>query len=565
MKIVMLLTIFIFNISTWAACNDVNQVLGKYLLKDKLSPLQRSSVRSSEKVKNFVSQWKSQNIVSDNRAFMSSMNSPTTGSSKRMYFDVENSVLKGLNDHVLEDKGLGDAVNNLFNQSLIKRMKEDPLLSTKFSGQYSDFKSLRMSFDYSDPKDAKKISNALSEAYEKANLDFLKELEAAKMDGLWQGFEGQLGTPETWFLAGVGDNALEANMASRAQRELANTSGKSSLARYEDKVEQLFVKMDGIDHLQRSLASNKVLKEKEVLTKIGDNYVLSKEMITILRKNKRSDYSDEFHYLKDIQIKSKSLFGVDLSRSEVDTMTKYFEDIDSMSPPLFVRDRKMIPLEQAEQGLVSVDFAGIGVDNAQAAMVGVNKSSLLITKKGEAVSETLQNVWKEVDNVTDEMHMAQRSYNTAVKEIEPNHSGALFSGDDGMFFPSKSWGNSDKVKLVNELSKKDASKYRVTFVPTKYADGSLISTSNRSEYVVKAEKVEKALRSKVTGVGSDKINFHRAKDMIFAIDYIPTKDGQGVFNLIVKGKELTESELSILRKSFKENLDEGSVAGEVIH
>ena len=155
--------------------------------------------------------------------------------------------------------------------------------------------------------------------------------------------------------------------------------------------------------------------------------------------------------------------------------------------------------------------------------------------------------------------------NTAVKEIEPNHSGALFSGDDGMFFPSKSWGNSDKVKLVNELSKKDASKYRVTFVPTKYADGSLISTSNRSEYVVKAEKVEKALRSKVTGVGSDKINFHRAKDMIFAIDYIPTKDGQGVFNLIVKGKELTESELSILRKSFKENLDEGSVAGEVIH
>jgi hypothetical protein len=565
MLLVKIIIFFSFGFSAWSMCADVNQVLSKHLLKDKLSSFERSAIRATPEVKSFMSTWKDQKVISDNRHFMSTMDRPLGTGQKRMYFDVENSVLKGLNDHVLEDKGLGDAVNNLFNQKLLKHLNDNPDLMEKFSGQYSDFKSLRMSFDYTNPKDAEKISDALADVYKKANEDFLKEMDKAKMDGLWQGHEGQLGSPDTWFLAGIGDNALEANMASRAQRRVANNTGEVDLAKYSQKVDELYSQMDGISSLQQSLARNRTLRDKEVLTKVGDDYVLSKEMITILRKNKRADYADEAAYISDIQKKSNGLFGVNLKKGDVDTMTKYFEDIDSMSPPLFIRDRQIIPLEDAQSGLVSVDFAGIGVDNAQAAMVGLTKSSMDATKKTNTVSGTLQNVWKEVDNVTDEMHMAQRAYNSAVKEIEPGHSGALFSGDDGMFFPTKTWDKTDKVKLVEELSKKDASKYRVTFVPTKYADGTVISASNRSEYVVKAEKVEKALRSSVTGVGKDKIGFHRAKDMIFAVDFTPTPDGRGVYNLIVKGKDLSEKELKALRQNFNNSLENGSVIGEIIH
>jgi hypothetical protein len=565
MKIATLVTLLTLSLNSYGACTEVNAIYRKFLLKEKLSASQRSSLRSTESVKGFMGKWQDQKVISDNRYFMANMEKPLPSGQKRMFFDVENSVLKGLNDNVLEDKGLGDAVNNLFNQKFIKNLKEHPELANRLSSQYSDFKSLRMSFDYASPEEAAKIQKALDDVYKKSNDEFLKEMDSAKMSGLWQGHEGQLGSPETWFLAGSGDNALEANMASRAQRRIASESGAAKVSSYSENVDELYSQMDGIRNLQTTLSNNKVLRDKEVLTKIGDEYVLSKEMITILRKNKRSDYSNSAKYVNDITKKSKDLFGVNLSKAEIDTMTKYFEDIDAMSPPLFIRERQLIPLENANNGLVSVDFAGIGVDNAQGAMVGLTKSSMESSKKMGTVSDTLQNVWKEVDGVTDEMHMAQRSYNSAVKEIEPGHSGALFSGDDGMFFPSKNWNSDDKVKLVSELSKKDASKYRVTFVPTKYADGKVISASNRSEYVVKAEKVEKALRAKVTGVGKDRIDFKRAKDMIFAIDFTPAADGNGVFNLIVKGNDLSPKEIKSLRKSFAESLEEGSTVGRIIH
>ena len=565
MKTVSLIILFALCLNSFGTCSDVNVIYRKFLLKEKLTPVQRSSLRSTKPVKDFMGKWQNQKVISDNRYFMNSMEKTLPKGQRKMFFDVENSVLKGLNDSVLEDKGLGDAVNNLFNQKLLKNLKENPELVSRMSSQYSDFKSLRLSFDYATPEEGAKLQKALDEIYKKSNDEFLKEMDSAKMSGLWQGHEGQIGSPETWFLAGSGDNALEANMASRAQRKIASDTGSAKVSSYSENVDELYSQMDGIRNLQATLSSNKVLRDKEVLTKINGEYVLSKEMITILRKNKRSEYSSGIDYVNDITKKSENLFGVKLSKSDVETMTKYFEDIDSMSPPLFIRERQLIPLEDAKNGLVSVDFAGIGVDNAQGAMVGLTKSSMESSKKIDTVSDTLQNVWKEVDQVTDEMNMAQRSYNSAVKEIEPGHSGALFSGDDGMFFPSKSWNGDDKVKLVTELSKKDASKYRVTFVPTKYADGTVISASNRSEYVVKAEKVEKALRAKVTGVGKDRINFKRTKDMIFAVDFTPTPDGNGVFNLIVKGKDLSLKEVDSLRKSFADSLEAGSLAGQIIH
>ncbi|WP_127717270.1 hypothetical protein [Halobacteriovorax sp. HLS] len=562
---VYILILFTYSASTFAICSEVEGVFNKFLSLEKLSAKQRSTIRGTAQVKEFLGKWKDQKVISDNRAFMSSMDRASGSSQKRIYFDVENSVLKGLNDHVLEDKGLGDAVNNLFNQKFLKNLKSHPDLLDKISGQYSDFKSMRFSFDYKDASEADSINKALAEVYQKSNDEFLLEMDKAKMAGLWQGHEGQLGSPQTWFLAGTGDNALEANMASRAQRRNVASTGVASLSKYSDNVDELYSQMRGISGLQSELASNQKLVSKSIMTKVNDDYVLSKEMITILRKNKRSDFSSEAKYLKEIEQKSKSLFGVKLEKDEILKMTKYFEDIDSMSPPLFIRDRQIINLEEAKSGLVSVDFAGIGVDNAQAAMIGLGKSSMNDAKKMNSVSKTLDNVWKEVDSVTDEMHMAQRSYNSAVKEIEPTHSGALFSGDDGMFFPTKSWSRDEKVKLVEKLSQKDPSKYRVTFVPTQYSDGTLISAANRSEYVVKAEKVEKSLRAKVTGVGKDKVHFNRAKDLIFAIEYNPTKDGNGTFNLIVKGGELSPKELKSIHKVFSQTIEEGSSAGIIIH
>lgn len=553
----------------YGICEDVNSILRSELRKlDNATPLsgaQRSQIRETESVQSFMNKWKDNTLVSDNRFYMTDMKGPAGKGQRKIFFDVENSVLKGLNDSVLEDKGLGDAVNNLFNQKFHENLSKNPALMEKVNSRYSDYKSLRLSLVLDEGENARAVQDSLNKVYEQTKAQFLAELDTAKMKGLWQGQEGQLGKPETWFLAGSGETPIEANMAARAIRRKAQSGLNPKLANYEDNLEELYSQIDEISSLQKSLASHSNFKSKGVVTKVGDDYVLSKDMISILRKSKRSDFSDLASYELAISKKAKDLFGIKLNSSQIADMTKYFENVDSLSPPLFIRSRQMIPLEQAEKGLVSVDFAGIGVDNAQGAMIGLLKSDINPGNVKGSVSHSLDNIWKEVDGVTDEMNQAQRAYNFAVKEIEPGHSGALFSGDDGMFFPRDNWDAAKKAQLVTSLSKKEASKYRVTFVPTKFPDGSVIPTGKRSEFVVKAEKLEKALRANVTGVGKGKISPELTKDMIMAIDYAPSVDGRGTFNLIIKGKKLTDTELKSIHKAISSSIEEGHSLGTIVN
>jgi len=231
-------------------------------------------------------------------------------------------------------------------------------------------------------------------------------------------------------------------------------------------------------------------------------------------------------------------------------MTKYFEGVDALSPPLFIRSRNGIDLSSANSGLVSVDFTGVGVDNAFEAMNGLLKATTEGAGNKKLVEGALKSIDDHVENVTESMNRSKRAFNDGTQHVSGAEKPAVFSGDDGMYFPDKPWTRSEKQKLVDKLGGEDPSKYRVTFVETKYKDGKPIPADLRSEYIVKAEKVEKAIRKAVTGLGEGQISPERAREMMIAIEYKPAQAGKSDWDILFGGK-INHHEQTILRRSLE--------------
>ena len=121
-----------------------------------------------------------------------------------------------------------------------------------------------------------------------------------------------------------------------------------------------------------------------------------------------------------------------------------------------------------------------------------------------------------------------------------------------------------KKDLLKTLSKsEDPSKFRVTYVRTVFDTGAVVPAAERSQRVVRAEGIEKAVREAVTGSG--KISSEKAKTMIFAVDSIPFNKG-GKFNLLIGGTKPTEDEKKLILQAFKKSLaaGDGEVAGDLI-
>lgn len=514
-------------------------------------PARRAEIRNDRTARRFKALYKESNLEFDNRLFIKGIDEVPPGK-KAVYFDVENSMLKQLNDEILETKDYSDAVTNFFNKTLWERIQADPVLRTKLEGRYRDFKSMRFRFLIDEGEDATLLMNRLKQAYGEAASKFGDFMGKTGLEELWKGRPGQAGKPEKWFLAGVGETPLEANMAARQARGLVDDFGSSNrLVEYRNRVDNLATDIKGIESIRGALSNTPSLKKAGIMTDPGNGKpVLDKDAIGILRKTKRGDFTDLDKYRASVREQFKKLYGTDVDDFSIDAMTRYFEGVDSLSPPLFIRSRNGIDLSQADNGLVSVDFTGVGVDNAFEAMVGLTKTAEDTGSNSRIVGRALSSVDEHVDNVTESMNASKRAFNEGTQDVTQQSKPAIFSGDDGMYFPDKAWTRPEKQKLVDQLAQGDPSKYRVTFVETSYKNGDVIPGAARSEMIVRAEKVEKAIRKMVTGTGPGQISPERAREMMIAIEYKPALKGKSDWDILFGGK-LDHTEQTVLRRAME--------------
>lgn len=563
MKSILFLLLIFFQFNAWASeCSTFETELEKIILRMKSKEAgklvsEKRQLLSSESVVAYKKKYRDELKLETNanRNFMRQMDLDSKHSSDRIiYFDVENSVQKKMNDLVFAEKEMPDAVNTAFMKKFYEYVQSNPVLRTKVTHEYKDYKSLRLRLELGALDDRARFEKMLNDAYKKAVDDFSHEYSQLHLDVLTKTRTDDLAHPERWFLSGIGNDAIEANMAARHARSLKGEAGlTTSAVRYADHLDQMSKDVFEIEMMRSALSQNAKLLEGKVLEKLESGVVIpSKDLISILRKYKPSDFANDSLYFSTVRSKVKNIFKMDISEEEIIALTKYQQKVDALSPPLFQRSRTEIDLSQAENGLVSVDFTGVGVDNIQQQMKALAEVDYSLSDNAIILKNAFSKMKDNVDKVTKEMIEAKRYFSQTIAKIDGAKAKPQFSGDDGMYMPSVgNWDQNTKSALVAGLSRApDPSKFRVTFVPTKYSDNTIIPTSMRSKLIVRAEKMEKELRDRI--VGFDKMPSSEAKKIITAIDFTPSAKGGGQFKLIVSGKKLNAEEKQLISNAVKE-------------
>jgi len=517
---------------------------------------------SGSEVKSFKTRYQEELHlpVDSNRKFMQAMESDKSSlrNPRPIYFDVENSIQKKMNDQIFGEKTMVDAVNNAFLKRFKANLKDEPELRSFLTHEYKDYKSLRMRFQPHSEKDIQFIGKKLDEIYKKSVDDFSSEIKDLKIPELYATRTDDAAHPERWFLSGRGETALQANMAAREARSADPLVSRA--ISFSERAVPLVKKIEFIESKRLSIEKAADLLQVDLLMKLDNGKKIpSKEMISLFRKYKVSDFKSEEAYLKAMKEKIKKLKGVDVSDSSLKLLGDYQKEIDSLSPPLFSRERVQIDLAKAHEGIVSVDFTGVGVDNLFMQMKALASMPKVNVKDVSQLNNAFELIQKHVDLVTEEMNKAKRTFSNTVEKMKPQSSKPLFSGDDGIFMPDSAWNPSEKnvfLKSLSSINPDNNSKYRITFVPTKFSNGSTIPHNLRSSLIVRAETAEKGLRDQLVGVG--KLSLDKSKKLITAVDYSPNSSGGGEFRVIASGVKLTKEEKAILEKAVKDQFSQGS-------
>lgn len=578
MKLILINLLIILSFSIQSATVDcpefettLESILKRIKARDDVKELKAKSFSTpQEAAKEFKKTYTEELKLkpNSNRDFMSAMEKDAKKPSDRtIYFDVENSVQKKLNDQIFGEKTMVDAVNSSFMKKFYENVQSNPQLKSRISGEYKDYKSFRLRLSLKDGDKREEVEALLNGAYKKAVDDFSAEYKAYNLENMSKVRTDEVAHPERWFLAGTGEDALEANMAARGARSLTGEQAKkTSILNYKEHVETMSKDVREVESLRLSLASNKELNAAKILDTLENGTKIpSKDMINILRKYKPSDFANDEAYIAAVKAKVKNIFGKDVSDDSLKSLINYQKKVDAISPPLFTRERVEINLEEAKEGIVSVDFTGIGVDNLYQQMSGLSKVNYGQSNNTKMLKEAFNKLQGHVDEVTEDMNKAKRYFTESVQHVEGTKAKPLFSGDDGIYMPeTKAWTGDNKTQLVSKLSQSaDPSKYRVTFVKSKYPDGSVIPDAERSKLIVRAESLEKKLREEMVGIG--KFSSNESKKLMTAIDFTPNKKG-GKFEVIIGGKDLNDSEKKLIEDIVKKVIksEEGEVFGGLI-
>ncbi|MCB0419293.1 MAG: hypothetical protein KDD39_16725, partial [Bdellovibrionales bacterium] len=222
--------------------------------------------------------------VEQNQEFIRISIQDPTG--RHLYFHVENSVLKPLNDEYLEDRELSQALTNLYKDIFFKHLKGESELYKSLKAQFSDYKTVRLAFN----EDTPEFRSALKRVYEKTAKEYEAALsEYLEMHSKLNGARHPLvEEPKLWHQAGLGRHADEAGWSSRYARKGAGETKSPTLLNFRDPETLTAFQTSYANTETRRQALQKELETKKGIlvpvSALSTKKVLSREALEILRR-----------------------------------------------------------------------------------------------------------------------------------------------------------------------------------------------------------------------------------------------------------------------------------------
>ena len=511
-------------------------------------------VLQKTEVQNFRQRYRSFQRVKpeDNKKYLKLMKNDQQGQPDRLFFENENAILKELNDSIIGDKDGVNAIANAYREIFFSKLDANAHLQKELLAKYVDYKSIRLIFNRSTPKTEKE----LLKIYRETAAEFEQLITQSPFAKLLEGRRGIAVSPSSWHLAGTGNSADQAGLGARSARSRFKPNSSftrpQAFATISEKLER---DTKTIEKLRVDLEKNVALKRSGILTPALSNpnrYILSEDSIEILRKVKASNWDE---YVSSLKIKFKKRFGVELREFEVKNIRDYYSLADSFSPGIFTDSLVNMPIQSAQFGIVSVDFAGQGARNLNLVMDGLQ------TAADKSVQEVVALTRQGYERSTTIMNGMKRQFQATVANQRYPSKQIYFSGDDGIFIPPHLLTIEEKVSLISDLAKSDQTRrLRVTFVPSNYADtGAPIFGDHRSSLIILAEETEKQTKSALDGIMARQ----KQKEIMIAVDIVPRSTGKGTVNIIVSGNTDARTR-AIVEEAAKTSLPNSYQLGKVI-
>jgi len=440
------------------------------------------------------------------------------------FFEVENSVMKNLND-TLKDKNLVTSLTN-YHKELLETKTDKLLADLKKTYPnlevvaYSDFKASRFAFKGQAPPD---LQQRLNKILQETNQEFSNYVVKNKLVKATD-------KPATWFRAGYGESADQASLASRYSRQ-KNDNALQSYHSQEMKTE-LGKKVRSVETQRASLQSE---LGHTSLVEGGSKKTLSADAIDILRKNGSN--------VAKSQADLKNRFGLSqLSESSVRKMQEYVKSVDEFSPSIHVIEREVSHLDDAKFGGLSADMTGMGAKNLNATARALSEAKNL----DEALVQTRQSE----KNITKTFNKQKDTFQQVLKDVVgKDRIKTVCSGDDCTAVPKQALSSQEKEKILQKLTAAGySSEFRLAFIPEKVA-----KASSRTMLAVHGESIEKALRKNL----ADKMEPAKLKGVVFGVDMKTTELNKGNVKLLTATSpqvRLTAAEEKLIAENFRKAL-----------
>ncbi|WP_413287795.1 hypothetical protein [Bdellovibrio sp. HCB337] len=439
------------------------------------------------------------------------------------YFDVENSVMKELND-TLKDKNLVTSLTN-YHKDLLQNKVENLYKDLKKTYpdlelvSYSDFKASRFAFKGQGPPD---MDQRLNKILQETNQEFKDAMVKNKI-------VNSSDNPGEWFRAGYGETADQATLASRFSRQADGNSLQNYAS--QDMKANLTSKMNKAESLRSGL-QNELAR-----TSVMDGKTLSTDALDILRKN-----GDD---IAKSQADLKNRFGLrELPMGTVAKMRLYSKVVDEFSPGIHIAQREVANLDEAVFGGLSADMAGMGAKNLSGTAKALAESRTL--------DEALEQTRKAEKAVTEQFRRQKQDFQGVLNDVVGKQNvKTVCSGDDCVALPTRALADQEKEQILERLSAAGySSKFRLSFVSDKVTDA-----STRTQLSVHGESIEKALRKNL----ADKMEPNKLKGILFGVDMKTGDLNRGPVKLITVSHsdvKLSAQEEKLIQESFKKALQQ---------
>tara|TARA_Y100000768_G_scaffold383840_1_gene366708 strand:- start:6102 stop:9452 length:3351 start_codon:yes stop_codon:yes gene_type:complete len=429
------------------------------------------------------------------------------------FLDIQNQRLKELND-MLDNKPLIDAINNkhheIVQDALAGFRARHPDIDFNIE-TYSDYKGIRFAIQ-GPPGQESRYMQEISAMMENVEVEFTAFLNNRGLTSLTDSARG-----ENWFGFGVARTADQANVQARFPPGTSWKTIRDSWKHVEDyrkNIEEVW----GNSPLMMQITN-------------GISRVPTPEVFELLRKkNNPGEIARILNRRYNLDPRMNTAHATELMM--------YFNRVDDFSPGLLIESRVQHNFDLADNGGLTIDFAGVGSHNAQATAEALSRGITL----EQAIVRT-RRLEAEYTARLDEIKEGARSALEAVFTRHNIRGEITISGDDLVAIPNQPLSREIRDEIVLEQARNNVpSSMRISF----FRDG-IDNTSTRAIVATEGEGFEKALRSRLEGV----LTPAEQRSLVFATDMQGAQYGEGGVRLITNGG-LSPARMRVVYEQFSE-------------